>query len=691
LFLVYALITVWWSWPGIWNWSTKVAYSDGVFTALEHADFYLITWTLSWVSHALATAPSTLFDGNTFFPAKLTVAYSESMLGYLPSFAPVYWASGNPILASNVTAALTYPLSALFMYRFARLYVGEAAAALSGFFYAFTIARYAMPPHLQSMGIQYFPLALLAIEQWLRRAQVRFLLVLFVALTLQCASSAYLLYAVFLMVCPFVLAAAWQHRATLDRRGLLGLAVAGVASAAAVAALMWPYLLLRDQGLVPSYDDDHTSLGLMPYFAKKFLLRTLFDEGIGWIGYGLVVVALLWRGRAARWPKRAALLLVVVGCVASLGPRIDLGWVELWSPYVLLRAIPGFATIRQPGRFAVIAQLGFALLAGLGADRLLRAWRPAVASLAAGSLALTALVAMQPFPPLPLHVVPVHGAVPPAYRWLRDHGGGRAVLELPPAPGLDRRAYRAYLSTWHWQPILDGYAANAPRHGEYVYWIAQHLPAQATLQRIVDLVDVGWILLHRDELDPAVVARWQEVPLDGIETVGEWGGDRLYRVTLPPHDDRRARLLSARETLNGLPIAPLASDCAGTLALAEGAPAQSPREVTRVRVQLTNHGSQSWPGLGFLPRDLVALEAITVHPDGSAWGGPWRTPLPDDVAPGSPLAAFVRFETPNLPGRYTLRVRVIQPSQGILDRCVTPLDVPLEVVPATVLAARDPG
>lgn len=693
LFVAYALVTVWWSWPGIWNWSTKVAYSDSGFRELEHADFYLITWTLSWVSHALATAPRALFDGNTFFPAKMTVAYSESMLGYLPLFAPVFWLSDNPILATNVTTALTYPLSALFMYRFARLYVAETPAALSGFFYAFTLGRYTMPPHLQSLGIQYFPLVLLAIEQWLRRAQLRYLLLLFVALTLQALSSAYLLYALFLMVCPFAVAALWHHRARLDRRRAVGLAVAGLAAAGAVGALMWPYLLLRDFGLVPSYDDQHTALGLMPYFARRAVVRSLFECGIGWVGWTLAVAGLLLgRGRTAPWPRRVALLLVVVGTVASFGPRIDLGFVSLWSPYVWLRdTIPGFATIRAPGRFIVVAELGLALLAGLGAERLLRGRRPAVAAGAAGMLCLTALALMEPFPPLPLHAVPVHGQVPPAYRWLREHGDGRAVLELPQGKGYDGRAFRAYLSTAHWQPIVEGYAANAPRHGEYVYWIAQNLPAQTALQRIVDLMDVGWILLHRDELDPDLELRWAETPLDGIELVGEWQGDQLFRVTLPPRDDRRARLLSMRETLNGLRIAPLAPRCAGALAFVDWLEeVKAPRDAARVRVLVSNRGPASWPALGFLPRDLVALEVTTLRSDGTVVGGPWHVPLPDDVAPGQPLPAYVRFETPLAAGPHTLRIRLIQPGEGVLDRCVAPLEIPFVVPPVTLVASTAP-
>ena len=689
LFVVYALVTVWWSWPGVWNWSTKVAFDTGGLTELGTADFYLITWTLSWVAHALVTHPAALFDGNTFFPASLTLAYSEHMLGYAPLFAPVYWTSGNPILAINVMGALTYPLGALFMYRFARLFMGETAAALSGFFYAFTLARYLSPPHFHTLGSQYFPLILLATEQWLRHARWRHALLLSVALALQSLSSAYFLYAVFLMVCPVVVASAWHHRATLDRRRIVGLVLAGAAATAVVTAFMWPFLVLRAQGLMTSYDDEHTAFGLIPAFANIFLINVLWRWGIGWIGYALVVVGLLARGAATRWPKRLALLLVVVGCVSALGPRIVVGGLDLWSPYALLRDhVPGFATIRKPGRFAVIAHLGLALLVGLGAERILRRARPRVAAVAAATIAIAALALMAPFPALPLHEVPVHGAIPPAYRWLRDHGGGRAVLELPQGKGYAGGAYRAYLSTAHWQPIVEGYAANAPTHGRYVYALADRLPAPDALQPLVDIIDIGWILVHRDQLGPERAAGWASAAVDGLELAGEWDGDVLYRVTAPPREDHRARLLSTSQTLNGIPIAPLADDCAGELAFQDWA--EQPKvagESAVAQVLISNHTQHTWPAFGFLPRNLIALES-TVDRDGRRESGPVRTSLSDDVFPDRPLPAFVRFAVPRAPGRYTLQLRLIQGGSGNLDRCVAPLEIPFDVPAAPAAIAK---
>jgi|GEM_PF-4192001 len=63
--------------------------------------------------------------------------------------------------------------------------------------------------------------------------------------------------------------------------------------------------------------------------------------------------------------------MIGIGLVFGSGPVIPLGAWELPTPYSLLVAwLPGFASVRVPVRFVVVAMVGFALLAALGFDRL---------------------------------------------------------------------------------------------------------------------------------------------------------------------------------------------------------------------------------------------------------------------------------------------------------------------------------
>jgi len=90
VFAAYLVLSLWWVWPQPIMWARRAAFAPRGLDDLGQADFYLITWALSWVSHSLVTDPANVFNANTFFPAPLSLAFSESLLGYVPFFAPVY-------------------------------------------------------------------------------------------------------------------------------------------------------------------------------------------------------------------------------------------------------------------------------------------------------------------------------------------------------------------------------------------------------------------------------------------------------------------------------------------------------------------------------------------------------------------------------------------------------------------------
>lgn len=684
--LLAMLATGWWSWPAIRHWDDTVAYAtvDGGMATLQHADFYLNAWTVTWVSHALATDPARLFDGNAFHPARYSVAYSESLLGYVPLFAPVYWASGNPVLALNVMAALTYPLAVVCTYLLARLWVGAAPAAFAGFVYAFTAYRYLTPPHYQCLGIAGFPLIVLAIERWLERARVRSAVLLAAAIVWQSLCSAYFLYAVLVLLLTWLPASLWHHRARLDRRRLAGLAIAGGIAAAVVVALMWPYLILRAQGLVTTYDDTHSALGLIPAFARIHLQRFLLAAGPGPVALALAAAGvLLARTGERRWAKRGALLLIVVGCGAALGPRLALGaGAPLWSPYVLLRdLVPGFATVRSPIRFAVLAQLGIALLAGLGTDRLLR-WASLRTQAALLTGAMLLALATAPLPELPIRSLTVGRRPPRAYAWLREHGDGRALVEVPPPRDAVDRSRRTFLATTHWHPVVEGYAANGPKHVAMISWIARALPSDGALQRIVDLVDVGWIVAHRDEMTRRESDAWDGPLPDGLEQVFADGPDVVYRVSRAPRDDRRDRLVSDRVTLDGTPIAPVDASCSGTLVFRGWREPPTADRALRADVEITNLSPATWPAAGFLPVGLVALEAGVTEPDGRPVRSFLRVRLEHDPVPGEAQRVKLWIPSPLRAGAYVLRLHLVQPVRGTLDDCVAPIEVPFDVTAA---------
>ena len=679
LFLAYAALAAWWLWPLPTVWQDHSAvFGRRDFGFLNVADWYLIVWVLAWGTHALLTQPFDLFAANTFFPTEHSLAYSEHMLGWVPLFAPTYLISGNPVLATNVAVFLTYPLGALAMYALARRWLSAPAAAVAGAFYVFAPFRYLASPHFHMLGTVYLPLALLFTDRWLERARLRDAAGFAVSVSLQCLSSVYLGYALILAYAAFLPAALWHWRPRLDRRRLTGLALALVAGFGPVVATSIPYLTMRKRGLIPAYDDafDVPPLGLIPYFATTHALRYLTETGIGFLGYALGALALLPHWRRHRWPLAIGLLLAAWGTLVSFGPTIlVLGKYEVWSPYrLLMSVVPGFDTVRQPGRFAVVAQLGFALLAGIGCARAFEVLPARLRWAAAFAVVALALRIAPLQPPLPLEQELTGERVPAAYRWLAEHGDGRALLELP---GLSfaQAAERMYLSTFHWLPIVQGYSAYTPPTPEHLNDVAAKLPSEAALQELVDFADVGWLLVHLDELAPGERVRWDEPLPSGLEEAGRFGSDLVLRVTRPVANDRRARLTAAsHESLGGAPLGPIATPCSGELRWTDAATEWKVAQEHFLHVELWNHGERAWPGPAVYPRDSLQLRASVLRADGSVATSS-KVPMPSDVRPGSSAQAIVPLGAQWQPGEYVVRIEVFQRSGGTLDRCGVP---PLE-------------
>ena len=696
VFASYTAIALWWLWPLPTVWATDVGYVADK-SPLILADVYLIVWALAWGAHALMTDPAGLFEANAFYPSNLSLAYSEHFLGYQVLFAPLYWMTANPVLATNLVILLTYPLCGVAVYALARRFVPAPAAWLGGFFFAFFPWRLARLAHLHLLGVQYMALALLFAERWLERARTRDALLLAVCLTLQALSSFYLAYALAAAMAAYAVCALWRWRDRLDRRRIIGLAAGGGAAMLALGLSSLPYLSLRRAGLIPSYGvEDPATMSLVPAMTAAAVRRVLGEQGMGAVGYGLALLAIFpgWcRGRGLRAIGGA---LVVAGVILAYGPSIPVAGHEIWSPYRLLRSwVPGFAAVRVPERFLVVAQLGFALLAGIGAAQLGALVRaglsrigvepPAASSLRllgwSGAL-LLGLVALLRYPlPSTLELEHAGGedAVGAAYRWLAMNGEQKPLLEIPNV-GPREAAHRMFLSTTHWLPIIGGYSGYPPKAMVYLYRLARGLPEEGAFVRLTDTIDVGWILVHRDRLTAEERARWDGPLPAGMERAGEWGDDLLLRVTRPSPPDARARLLDGRASLGGVPLEPLGDDCRGKIDLI-GIPPEpwAAAEPVLLRVSIENGSGRAWPGLAFVARNLVQVGAC-IGMQGPRPCEPRSFPLLADVPAPGKIELDVPLMAPLLEGTYDLRIELLQAGVGSLARCgVEPLVRPVQV------------
>ena len=242
--------------PLLWTPGSLPRYA-GPGAVLADADRDLNIWILAWAARTILTDPAHLFDGNIFFPARNTLAGSESMLAHLPVTAAVWAATHDAtwvLKAEMVWCVVTTGLAVFLLVRFhtgAAWAAAMAAAAVAlqpGQLNPFGAAR-GLGAQPQYLRFQYAPLALLALGWWASRGAPAAAFGLALALALQALACFYHGYYAFLTV-PFYGATLLSSR----RSGmlLLGLALAG--GAALVLPVARYYLEARAGGAVQAPD-----------------------------------------------------------------------------------------------------------------------------------------------------------------------------------------------------------------------------------------------------------------------------------------------------------------------------------------------------------------------------------------------------------------------------------------------------
>lgn len=171
---------------------------------------------------------------------------------------------------------------------------------------------------------------------------------------------------------------AWGQRPRPDPRPLLAgpLALLLLGGALAAAQLVpqaeLSRLSIRAAGLTLreavsfSWDPRLWPRALLPTFGADV---RLLSEYVAYVGFSGALLALLglWRGVRGRawWLALACLAVGLFLAPAAANPLYGFLW----------RTVPGFALFRAPARWLLLVALGAALLAGLGAERLLRSDR----------------------------------------------------------------------------------------------------------------------------------------------------------------------------------------------------------------------------------------------------------------------------------------------------------------------------
>ncbi len=526
--LLFVVVTVAMTWPQAWYLGSRVYDAD---------DPLLSIWRISWVAHILPITPSELFNGNIFYPEKRTLAYTDSVLLQGLAGAPLIWAGVSPTATYNLLLLASIALSGWAMWRYAYHLTGSSSAALlAGIVFAYVPYRFDHYHHLELQGTVFLPLTLLYFDRFIESRARRDAWLMMLSFVAQVYSCIY--YSVFLATALLPIAG-WRIVA-LDASGRAAVARRLLPAVIVAVLLTIPYLMPyveNRQTLGERLDRDvHLYSATLPNYLATPEFNAVHGEWSRAFGAperllfaGVIALAIAAIGLSRIDQRRISLLIAgATGFVISFGLNTPL--------YEPLRALLfPYRGLRAPARASILVFLAIAALVAYGWKHLLRRRSPRT-RMAATMLAALALLAEYETHMVAWLTVPTQ---PPAvYRWLAAQPRS-VVAEVPfaRADSLHSIADGLYMfnSTWHWQPIVNGYSGFFPPTFYELAEQAQDFPDDRSIAylkaRGVDVIVLHGRLLGPDafgRMTAALVARPDIQALARFEE--QMGSDAVFRL-----------------------------------------------------------------------------------------------------------------------------------------------------------------
>lgn len=425
----------------------------------DHGDPLFSIWRIAWVLHQLVASPAQLFDANIFFPATLTLTFSDPIIVPALLSAPLLAAGLHPVPAYTALVFGAFWLSGVATYLLVeRLTRSPLAAFIAGAMYATAAFRFDHYSHLELQMTFWMPAGLLALHLFLQTARWRYAAALAAAGVLQLYSSMY--YAVFFLI---YVAAVGGVLLLVRRRAVDALwkPAAACALAAAVLAvpLARPFLAAHPQKGERSSDEVRHYSARPSDFARANKHSAVWRE-----------VLLPPEPERALFPGAAPLALGAAGLVPPLGPlplayaagllvSLDGAFGFNGATYPLLYRSSGIVRgLRAPSRFAALVALTLAILSGFGVARILRRCRGRAAR-AIVTAVLAVLVVADAWPDLTLRQV---WRQPPAIYAALASRPDAVLAEFPVEQEEVFNLPYMYFSTWHQRPMVNGYSGFIP-------------------------------------------------------------------------------------------------------------------------------------------------------------------------------------------------------------------------------------
>jgi len=598
---LFIALTALLTWPMVARWSSAVLGPPG--DNLEYV------WKMWWLKEAVVTRGiSPFFNPDVFYPYGYPVALSETTLTHTLLGLPltVLW---GETAAYNAMMFASFVVSGYALYRLLReLGVGAYGGIVGGIAFAFCPYRLSHlgAGHLPLMGTGWIALLFMALERLIKRPSLGRGLLAGLFYALIALSSWY--YAV--MVVPFAVlylllrARPWKQR--LWRGTLaLGLCAGALLAGALIMPAALPILRLYGQGetvydfslryvdqwsaspldmvypnamhpwwgeaairgYYQNINENLVYLGLVPILLA---VVGVWGQGRGhwtrlWAVLGIIAVILAlgttlhWAGKPVYVRVPAAVehqfsraMYVLTGRWAlnkvDYGPLRREGAIVVPLPTLLLYLYtPLMTAMRVWARFAVLAMLALAVLAGCGAERIamrLGTHRGRRVGVAMGLCALLLLdFAVVPYP---FGYSEARGQ--PVDLWIRDQGEPGPVIQFP----LEKTWYgwMLYAQRVHGRPIAYGYGTFMPTQYAQAVQTLESWPSEEAWD-VLRQWGIRYILVgassYGDEWPVIKSALDSMTSLDQVATLSDvplYHGDRLLYLVPPTADVPSTELIN---------------------------------------------------------------------------------------------------------------------------------------------------
>ncbi|HEY2431782.1 MAG TPA: hypothetical protein VGI12_03840 [Vicinamibacterales bacterium] len=499
--------------------------------APQHQDVYFNMWRLRWFAHASTTSPAHVFDANIFYPEKDTLAYSDAML--VEGLVAAPFAALNPVAVQNVMILLPMALSGVALFALCRYLTGSPGAGLVAGV-AFTLAPFRFE-HIMHMELQWtiwMPLAFLALHRLCDTGRWRHGLSVGLCLALQMLSCIY--YGIFLGT---LLVAGAAMMFFVDRRAALKPAVTRLAAGLAIAlviAAVYARPFQRVHAIVGDrpIEEVHTYSAQPSNYTNVLEGNWLYGNpgrpGLGErrLFPGAIVTLAAIVGLLLRRPSARVIVYLLLLVLAF---DLSLGYSGISYP-IVSRLVPPYRGLRALARLGVFVLLFLSILAAYGYAFVVETVRPALRI----GLCTVLIGGMLVEYATTLQMAEFVTASPPIYRVLA-HSPRGVVAEVPMAEGgqtSDARA--AYLSTFHWYPLVNGYSGNFP--GSYLARIErmQEFPGERAFRQLRH-DGVRYLIVHEKSYTASRIDTIRAALAEaGAADLGEFdaGEDkaRLYRL-----------------------------------------------------------------------------------------------------------------------------------------------------------------